>query len=47
MPDMFKGLTWWEQVSGKQNLSKTLVYGGNERQTRSLGEVLPWNEFGK
>lgn len=47
MPDMFKGLTWWENVSGKQNLSKTLVYGGNERQTRNSGEVLPWKEFGK
>jgi hypothetical protein len=47
MPDMFNGLTWWEQVSGKQNLSKTLVYGGNEMQTRNAGEVLPWKEFGK
>jgi len=47
MPDMFNGLTWWEHVSGKQNLSKILVYGGNERQTRNAGEVLPWKEFGK
>lgn len=47
MSDMFKGLSWWENLSGLKDLSKTLVYGGNERQTRSLGEVLPWKEFGK
>ena len=47
MSDMFDGLLWWENLSKRKNLSKTLVYGGNERQTRSMGEVVPWKDFGK
>lgn len=47
MSDMFNGLNWWENLSGLKNLTKTLVYGGNESQTRSSGDVLPWKEFGK
>ena len=47
MPDMFKGLSRFESLSGDKNLSKTLVYGGNERQSRALGEVLPWKDFGR
>lgn len=47
MSDMFKGLTWWENLSGLKDLTKKLVYGGNENQTRSWGNVLPWKEFGK
>ena len=45
--DMFNGLIWWENLSGRKDLHKTLVYGGNEQQKRSLGEVIPWKEFGK
>jgi len=47
MSDMFNSLNWWENLSGLKNLTKTLVFGGNDRQTRSAGEVLPWKEFGK
>ncbi len=47
MPEMFNTLAYWEKISERKNLLKTLVYGGNERQTRSAGEVLPWKEFGK
>lgn len=47
MSDMFNGLTWWENLSGRKDLVKTLVYGGNENQNRSLGKVLSWKEFGK
>ena len=47
MSDMFDGLLWWENLSKRKNLSKTLVYGGNERQTRNMGEVVPWKDFGK
>jgi len=47
MSDMFDGLNWLENLSGKKDLIKTLVYGGNEPQTRSLGEVIPWKDFGK
>jgi predicted AAA+ superfamily ATPase len=47
MSDMFNGLTWWENLSGRKDLVKTLVYGGSENQNRSLGKVLSWKEFGK
>lgn len=47
MPEMFNTLAYWEKISKRKNLLKTLVYGGNERQIRSAGEVLPWKEFGK
>ena len=47
MSDVFDGLNWLENLSGKKDLIKTLVYGGNEPQTRSLGEVIPWQDFGK
>ncbi len=47
MSDMFDGLNWLENLSGKKDLLKTLVYGGNEHQSRSLGEVIPWKDFGK
>lgn len=47
MSDMFDGLNRLEKLSGKKDLIKTLVYGGNEQQTRSLGEVIPWKDFGK
>lgn len=42
MPDMFKGLTYFEQISGLDILSKTLVYGGDKAQIRTAGRVLPW-----
>ncbi|MFA9391752.1 MAG: ATP-binding protein [Prolixibacteraceae bacterium] len=47
MPEMFKGLKWFEENTGLSNLKKILVYGGNEAQQRSYGEVVPWNEFVK
>lgn len=47
MPEMFNTLAYWEKISKRKNLLKTLVYGGNEKQTRRAGEVLPWKEFGK
>lgn len=47
MSEMFAGLTRWENLSGRKNLLKTLVYGGNENQKRSLGDVVSWREFGK
>jgi predicted AAA+ superfamily ATPase len=47
MPDLFKGLTYFETITKKINLKKTLVYAGNELQQRSVAEVLPWKDFGK
>jgi hypothetical protein len=47
MSDLFKGLTFFETASGKNNLSKTLVYAGTEYQRRSTVDVMPWIDFGK
>lgn len=47
MPDMFETLIWFEKLSRKNNLQKLLVYGGNENQKRSYGEVVSWLDFGK
>lgn len=47
MSEMFAGHTWWENLSGRKDLLKTLVYGGNENQKRSMGDVVSWRDFGK
>lgn len=47
MPDLFKGLNYFENLAEYDNLKKTLVYGGNEYQQRSAGSVVPWYDFGK
>lgn len=46
MPDMFNNLTWFGKNTGFTNLKKILVFGGNEGQQRSYGQVAPWKEFG-
>jgi hypothetical protein len=45
MPDMFKGLAWFEALARGRMLTKALVYGGSESQTRTAGRVIPWKEF--
>ncbi len=45
MPDLFKGLNYYAALETEVKLTKTLVYGGNERQERSVANVLPWNEI--
>lgn len=47
MPDLFKGLNYFEDLAEYDNLSKILVYGGSEYQQRSVGSVIPWFDFGK
>jgi len=39
MPDMFKGIAYFEKLSDRE-LDKTLVYGGSDNQERSYGKVL-------
>jgi uncharacterized protein len=45
MPEMFKNLEWFETNTGLPNLSKVLMYGGNQSQSRNKGEVIPWNSI--
>lgn len=47
MPNLFKGLNFYEKISKKISLSKYLVYGGDELQKRTAATVLPWRDFGK
>jgi hypothetical protein len=47
LPDLFKGLQYFEQHSGKKLLTKTMVYGGTEFQKRTIADVVPWMEFAK
>jgi predicted AAA+ superfamily ATPase len=41
MPDLFKGLAYFEKISGRK-LTKTLVYAGSENHERSQGKVKTW-----
>ena len=47
MTDLFNGLIFFEKVSKKAYLTKTLVYSGDKYQSRTAGNVVPWFEFGK
>lgn len=44
MPDLFKGLNYYAALETEVNLTKTLVYGGTERQERSVARVVPWSD---
>ncbi len=47
MPNLFKGLNFYEKISEKTNLNKYLVYGGHESQTRTAATVVSWKKFGE
>jgi uncharacterized protein len=47
MSDQFKGLTYFENHIKVNSLTKTLVYAGSEHQSRTVADVVPWNDFGK
>jgi hypothetical protein len=41
-PDFFKGLSWWyENIENKPD-NGYLIYGGEQNQVRSKGNVLSW-----
>ncbi len=44
MPDLFKGLNYYAALAKETKLIKTLIYGGNERQNRTVAQIVPWNE---
>ena len=51
IPDFFKGLQYWNKITGLISSENYLVYGGNEYQKRSAVTVLGWKHlqtiFGK
>ena len=45
--DYFKGLAYWNQLSGADPERGWVVYGGDEDQSRRQGRVLGWRHVGK
>jgi predicted AAA+ superfamily ATPase len=45
MPEMFKGLSYFEKFNPSLIESKTVVHTGLFNQNRTLGKVLSWNEI--
>jgi uncharacterized protein len=43
MPDLFKGLAYFEKLSDRE-ITKTLVYGGDDNQERSQGRIVSWKD---
>jgi len=43
--DYFRGLDSWARLTGDASARSWLVYGGEERQSRSQAEVLPWKDI--
>jgi len=46
MPDMFKGIKWFSDLYGDNINKKIIVYGGDENQNRTNGDVVSWKDFG-
>ncbi len=42
--DFFKGLTFYQKLSGLPSENFFLLYGGTEKQARSAATVLGWNQ---
>jgi hypothetical protein len=42
---MFKGLDFFEKISGKTKLNITVIYAGDDDQERSNGSVVSWKRF--
>lgn len=42
--DFFDGLSYWSQLTNSSAEDSTVIYAGDESQTRSQGRVLSWKE---
>jgi len=45
VPDFFKGLRYFSQLNTEEPVKKCVVYGGDQSQNRSAGQVVPWNKL--
>lgn len=43
--DYFKGLNYWNELSGNDPAQGYIIYGGDEMQRRSSGNVLSWKNM--
>jgi Holliday junction resolvase-like predicted endonuclease len=41
-PSFFDGLSWFAKQTGLPATRCALVYGGDQRQNRTAGQVYPW-----
>lgn len=46
-PDFFKGLQYWQNLTGDESENSVLVYGGTASQRWSKGRVLGWKDTPK
>lgn len=44
MPEMFKGLQFFEKLIKQTNLTKVLIHAGNTSHERTAAKVLAWND---
>lgn len=45
MPEMFKGLQFFEKLIKQKNLTKVLIHAGNTSHERTASKVLAWNNL--
>lgn len=45
--DFFKGLKYWQSLSGDKPENSYLIYSGDQKQKREHGRVLGWNQIGE
>ena len=43
--NFFDGFRYWEKVAGKKHLNSYLIYGGNEFQKRTQGNIISWKNI--
>lgn len=45
MNDQFKGLDYFKSLTPKKIASKTVIYGGEENQKRTKGDIKSWHSL--
>ena len=43
--EFFKGLKYWQSLTGDEPENSYVVYGGEQKQKREYGQVLGWNQL--
>jgi hypothetical protein len=45
LSNLLDGLVKYESISDEKINRKILVYGGDQAQSRTMAEVIPWSRF--
>jgi predicted AAA+ superfamily ATPase len=43
--NMFNNLAWFSDIAGNAVQKKSIIYGGDSRQNRANGQVIPWKQM--